>query len=110
REIAVLTVAATVHSGFEQYAHERLGRDAGLTDAEIDGLRAGQIPELTDPEEAAVAEITRSVLDTGTLDDDQFARASATLGTAKLYELSTVIGYYQLIAQQLRIFGVEAPQ
>jgi alkylhydroperoxidase family enzyme len=110
REIAVLTVAASVHSGFEQYAHEHLGRELGLTDGEIEALRAGRLPELADPEEAAVAEFTRSILDTGTLDDDQFARAGATLGTGKLYELSTVIGYYRMIALQLRIFGVDAPR
>ena len=110
REIAVLTVAATVHSGFEQYAHEHLGRQVGLTDAEIETLRAGRLPELADPEEAAVAEFTRCILDTGTLDDEQFARADASLGTGTLYELTTVIGYYQMIALQLRVFGVEAPE
>lgn len=41
RELAILAVAAHWDSAFERYAHEPIGRAAGLTDAEIAAVGAG---------------------------------------------------------------------
>jgi 4-carboxymuconolactone decarboxylase len=106
REIAILTVAAHERSRFEQYAHERVARQAGLTDAEIETLAAGGIPELTDADEAIVAVTTRHLLVDETLTEEQYADAAAVLGPARLFELTTVVGYYRLLALQMRVFGV----
>ena len=109
REIAILTVAAHWRSGFEQYAHERIGRLSGLAEPEIDALRAGSEPRLDDPEEAACLTATRRLLQHGTLSDSEYRQAAAALGPAKLFELTTLVGYYQLLALQLRVFDVETP-
>jgi 4-carboxymuconolactone decarboxylase len=109
REIAILMVAASAHSGFEQYAHEHIGLRAGLTEGEIIALREGNEPALTGHDEAAIATATRRILDHGTLTDDEYSEASAVLGPGKLFELTTLIGYYQLVALQLHVFGVNRP-
>ena len=41
RELVILVVAAHWRSDFEWWAHERIGRNVGLTDSEIDALRTG---------------------------------------------------------------------
>lgn len=110
RELAILTVAASVHSGFEWYAHEHIGLRQGLTEAEIAAIRNGAQPHLDDPGEAAVVATTRRLIDSGTLTDDEYADASAVLGPATLFELTTLVGYYRLIAMQLHVFGVDAPR
>jgi 4-carboxymuconolactone decarboxylase len=46
REIAILVVAAHWRSDFEWYAHEAVGRAAGLGDAELAALREGRHAEL----------------------------------------------------------------
>ena len=109
REIAVLMVATAADSAFERYAHERIAVQIGLSDELITALRTGTDPELTDPEESAVATATRHILDHHTLTDTEYATAATTLGAAKIFELTTLIGYYQLLALQLRVFAADQP-
>ena len=109
RELAILIVAAHWSSTFEQHAHESVGRAAGLTDADFAVLRGGAVPVLDDPREraaaAAVLAMTR-----GDLSDDEWAAASAALGHATVFELSTLVGYYATLALQLRIFRVSSEE
>lgn len=106
REIAILCVAAHQQSAFERSAHEKIGHSAGLTDAEMAAI-AGRAPlELADAKEACVLSVSRALLEAGDLDDDDYAAASSVLGEAGMIELSTVIGYYSMVALQLRLFRV----
>lgn len=107
RELCTLTVAAHARSRFEQQAHERLGRAAGLTETEIEAVRDGAAPDLKDPEEAAIVRATRLLLANRDLTDAEYAETMAALGPAKIFELTTLIGYYQLLALQLRVFAVD---
>lgn len=107
RELAILVVAAHWRSRFEWDSHERVARQVGLGDKEITPLRSGTYPDLEDPEEAAVVTVTQQVLSDRTLSETDYADATAVLGPAKLFELTTLIGYYELLALQMRIFGVD---
>ncbi|GAA1860976.1 carboxymuconolactone decarboxylase family protein [Actinomadura bangladeshensis] len=109
REIATLVVAAHARSDFEWYAHERIGRRHGLTDAEIDALRDGRAPLLGDVRERVVHEAARQLAAEGDLADAVFTEAVATLGRAAVVELVTLVGYYQALALQLRVFRVGLP-
>lgn len=107
REIAVLAVAEHWRCPFEQRAHEAVGAHAGLTDAELSALRAGEPLDLDDPEESAVLLATRQLLRHRDLDDDTYRDVSEAIGADKLFELTTLIGYYSTLALQMRVFGVE---
>jgi alkylhydroperoxidase family enzyme len=109
REIAILMVGFHRASAFELYAHRAAGRAAGLTDEEIEGLAGEPGPAFPDAAERAVRAATRAMLRAGTLTDDEFAAAVAVLGRAGLFELVVLVGYYQLVATQLAVFGVEPP-
>lgn len=106
REIAILAVAAHSGCGFEQRAHEAVGTHVGLTGAELAALRSGDDPGLDDPVEAAVLSVTRRLLEHGDLDSAAYTAAVAVLGADVLFELTTVVGYYDLLAMQLRVFRV----
>lgn len=106
RELAILTVAAHHRSGFEQRAHERIGAGVGLTEAEIAAVRSGAPLELADPQEAAVLTAVRDLVAHGDLDEAGYAAAVAALGEAMLFELTTLVGYYALLAMQMRVFDV----
>lgn len=106
REIAILAVAAYWDCGFEQRAHEAVGAHVGLTDAELTALRAGADPRLSDPTEAAVLSAVRSLLEHDDLDDESYAAAVSVIGADGLFELTTLVGYYGLLAAQLRVFRV----
>lgn len=106
REIAILCVAAHQQSEFERSAHEAIGRSAGLTDDEMATIAAKGSLSLSDTIEACVFKVSRALLEQGDLDDAAYEEAVKILGEAGLIELSTVIGYYSLVALQLRLFRV----
>ena len=110
RELAILIVATHTACEFEQFAHETAGRRAGLTDADLAAIRAGQEPDLADPAERALVRATWTLARTGDLTDEQYAAAEAELGQAALFELTTLVGYYSTLALQLRVFRVQTPQ
>lgn len=106
REIAILAVAAHWQCGFEQRAHEAVGSHVGLSDAELAAVRERRDPELSDATEAAVLVTTRHLLEDGDLDDRSYSVAAHALGTEQLFELNALVGYYNLLAMQLRVFRV----
>jgi 4-carboxymuconolactone decarboxylase len=110
REIAILAQAFHLDSPFELYAHRRAGRAAGLSDAEIDGLATRTAPDFQDDEERAVFAATLAILDRGTLDDDEYEAAVATLGERTLFDLVALLSYYAMVATQLAVFAVSPPQ
>lgn len=107
REMAVLLVAAHWGSAFEREAHESVGRACGLTEEELDSLRSGVLPEVTDPDETAALRTTASLLRSGNLDDDEYRTAVSAIGERGLFELTTLVGYYSTLALQLRVFAGE---
>jgi 4-carboxymuconolactone decarboxylase len=109
REIAILAVAAHWRSDFEWYAHEAVGRAAGLDDAELAAVRDGRWDALTG-REAVVARTVAALAARGDLDDAGYAAAVEVAGTAGLFELLTLVGYYATLALQLRVFRVPAPE
>lgn len=113
REMAILVVAQAWDSAYERESHELLGRDAGLTDAEIEALRAGADPGFADKQEQVAYSVVRAL--TGPdpkradLADDEYDTAVTVLGEQALVELSALVGYYATLALQLRIFRVAGP-
>jgi 4-carboxymuconolactone decarboxylase len=109
-EIAILLLAFHRDSPFELYAHRKAGRAAGLTDAEIEGLATRTPPTFRSDEEHLVFATTLAILDRRTLDDAEYAAAVAGLGERGLFELVALLGYYDQVATQLAVFGVEPPE
>jgi 4-carboxymuconolactone decarboxylase len=109
REIAILVVAAHWRSDFEWYAHEAVGRAAGLGDAELAALREGSHAGLAG-RESVVARTAAALVTRGDLDDAEYGEAVSHLGPAGLFELLTLVGYYATLALQLRVFRVPAPE
>jgi hypothetical protein len=105
-ELVILTVAHHVESDFEVAAHEWMGYEAGLTHDELDALRERREPQLEDDAERIARRTTVTLLDSGDLDDPAYEQAVATLGERGLVEVTALVGYYRLVALQLRVFRV----
>jgi 4-carboxymuconolactone decarboxylase len=108
REIAILVVAHAWSCAFEVYAHEAVGRAAGLSDNELAALQAGDYKQLAEPQRL-VAETAAALASGSALTDEEFGAARDTLGLRLLFELTTLVGYYATLALQLRVFDVNAP-
>jgi 4-carboxymuconolactone decarboxylase len=110
REMAILVVAQAWDSAYERASHEPIGRDAGLTDAEIESLRIGDDPKFADPQEQVAYHVTRALTSpVADLTDEEYTAALTALGEESLVELSALVGYYATLALQLRIFRVPTP-
>ncbi|SEG91942.1 4-carboxymuconolactone decarboxylase [Thermomonospora echinospora] len=109
REIAILEVAVARRSDFEWYAHERVGRAAGLTDDELAALRTGHDAPDLDDAERTVRQVCRALLTERDLDDVLYERAITDLGLERLYELVVLVGYYDTLALSLRVFRTPLP-
>lgn len=109
REIAVLVVATVQGSAFERTAHEAVGRTVGLRDEELEALRENRFETLTGTD-AVVARTAYALAAEGDLDDERYAAAVGALGEAGLFELLTLVGYYAMLALQLRVFRVDPPR
>ena len=105
----ILIVAESQQSDFEWVAHAAISETLDIDTAQIDALGRGEAVQFDDPAEAAAAELARSLVTTGDADDETFDRARAVLGDAGVFEVSTTVGIYQLLAQQMRLFRVSSP-
>lgn len=109
REVAVLAVAAATDSAFERWAHERVGRAAGLHDTELAALADGCFTSDDTTEQAAYDFCRHLLEDTSHVDDDAYARLRDTLGATTITELVVLVGYYRTLAQLLDVFDVAVP-
>lgn len=109
REIVILTVAAAKQSKFELYAHTRAGRRLGLTDDELAHLLARRSAPTFDNTEAAVHELSLRLTTGAPLGADDYESFRERFGEAGLVEVSTLVGYYAMLALQLDLFGVQPP-
>jgi 4-carboxymuconolactone decarboxylase len=109
RELATLQVAAHHRSDFEWYAHAPLAAAAGLPAALVEAVRTGGAVEPDDPAERAAADVVARLLTAGDVDDDAWAGVVDHLGEAGAVELTTLVGYYSLLAIQMRVLRVPLP-
>lgn len=109
REIAILVTAARWHADFEWYAHEQIGRTAGLDEDQLTAMRQRRTPELSDPREALIHRVAVALVDDRDLSDELYAEAVGELGHPRLVDLLTLVGYYGALALQMGVFRVEVP-
>lgn len=105
REIAILLVAHYHDSAFEIYAHEAVGRSKGLSSRDLEQLAARQVPSSANEAEEALFQVARHLLTYKDIDDETYETAVRIFGAEGLFEVCTIVGYYSLLALQLKIFG-----
>ncbi len=106
KELAVLSIANHERSDFQRVSHERIGREAGLSDEQMIALRERREPPLEDPVESIAWRTTAALLADGDLDDEAYDEAVRVLGERGLIELTALIGYYHMLALQIRVFRI----
>ena len=105
-EIVVLLVGHHCRSEFEIFAHKLAAQAVGLSDSEVAALLSDADPGFTDPVDALIAELARTLLTTGDLEDGLFDRAVCHIGNHGVFEVTVLVGFYQAIALQLQVFRV----
>lgn len=108
-EVAILTVASRWQAEFEWSAHARIAREAGVADAVVDAIGAGQEPGFTEDDERIVHATARELLTKGHLSPASYAAARELLGDTGAVELVALCGYYTTISFLLNAFEVPPP-
>ncbi|MDP3951835.1 carboxymuconolactone decarboxylase family protein [Microbacterium sp.] len=108
REIVILMVAEREDSPFERYAHHQAARQAGLTFDEIAMLDAGDFMGVDEREQVLIT-TTKAIFACGALTAAEWDAAEKLLGRSAILEIVTLVGWYRLMALQLRVFEIEPP-
>jgi 4-carboxymuconolactone decarboxylase len=109
REIVILIVAESERSDFEWAGHEKIAISVGVTEDEVEAIGRGEDVGFADPADRAAAELARALIRSGDVDDHEFRAHQESIGDDGVFEVSTTVGVYQLLAQQMRLFRVDAP-
>ena len=110
RELGMLVTAREMDCQFIWNAHAALGRQSGLSDELVDGLRDGkELPALSEAE-SAVIDYGRELFRTRRVSEETFQRAMGQFGNRGLVELTTLMGYYSCLAFNINAFAVGLPE
>jgi 4-carboxymuconolactone decarboxylase len=110
KEIAILTTVRYWNSQYPWYTHHLMALDAGLSPAIIDALAAGTRPASMEPDEEAVYDFCRELLETKQVSDATFRKAVDRLGERGVVDVIGVMGYYQLVAMALNVDRYPLPE
>lgn len=109
KEITILVVAAYWGSAFETFWHERLGRQLGLEESQIESLRQRQPTRFENPQEQTAYDVAFALMERRSIDDELHARAVKVLGHGAVSDLVGLIGLYTMVAFSLDFYRVPVP-
>ena len=107
--IGALVTVRHWNSAFPWVAQARMGLTAGLDPLAVDAINSRQRPSFANPEDQAVHDAARELVETGNLSDATFASAHAVLGTRKLVDVVGCVGHFTKTAMMANVVGAEAP-
>lgn len=91
---------------FESHAAKCLG--LGVPRPVIEALRDGEEPDLPDPREHAIYDLSRLAAEEGPGSDERFDRIVKALGRDGLAEVICLLGYYSSVAIGMKLHRVPA--
>lgn len=110
RELAMLVTAREMDCQFIWNAHVAQGRNWGLSDVLLDNLRDKQPLTGLSPEEAAVVDYGRELFRTHRVEQSVFDAALTRFGPRGMTELTSLMGYYAMLAFNINAFEVGLPE
>ncbi len=107
RELLILRTGHRCDAHYEWAQHEVLGRQAGLTDDEIDRIRSGPDDPAWDPFDATLLRAADELHDASRIGDATWAALAERYDTEQLIEVPMLVGQYHLVAFTLNSLGVQ---
>ncbi len=104
REVALLRVVHRRHCDYLWVHHVPIAQRAGLTVAEIEAIRRGDVADELD---GAVTRAVDELDEASTLSDATWAVLEGHLDERQRMDLVFTIGCYALLAQAVNTFGIE---
>ncbi len=107
RELAILRIGWLCRSGYEFHQHTRIGREAGLSDAEIERLRSGPDAPGWSESESALLRAVDDLHADQFIGDATWQRLREHYDELQVIDLVFAVGQYTLVSMALNSFGVQ---
>lgn len=109
-EMVIIRVAALRDCAYELDHHVHLGRRAGVTDTEIEQIRAAAEPDVRAPRERAILEVVDALHHRQDLTDREWDELRRHLDEREAIELVLLVGHYQMLATTITALRIEPDQ
>ena len=106
RELVILRAGYNWKSGYEWAQHVVIGKEAGLTDEEVERIKAGPEAEGWSAIDAAMLQATDELTSDAFITDATWARLSDLSDKQKM-DLVMTVGQYTQVSMMLNSFGVQ---
>ena len=107
REILILRIGWLCQAPYEFSQHVLIGKRAGLTDADIDRIKAGAEAGGLAPIEALLIRATDELHAGARLSDATWQALSEHYSTEQMIDIVFAVGNYNLVSMALNTFGVQ---
>jgi 4-carboxymuconolactone decarboxylase len=109
QELVMISVAREMGCAFIWYAHAAPARQAGVRDDIVDNIRDKRPLANLDPEEQAVVDFTRELLQNRKVSRPTFDAATARFGQRGVMTLTNLVACYAVLAYNMNTYELEAP-
>jgi 4-carboxymuconolactone decarboxylase len=109
-ELAILVTARHVDNAFEWILHQPLARKEGVGEETIDAINERRRPGSMTPDEAAVHDFVREMLETSFVGDATYARVLERFGEQGVVDLTGTVGYFVAVCYVMNVAGTPPPQ
>jgi alkylhydroperoxidase family enzyme len=107
RELLILRTASNCHADYEWAHHVVFGKQAGLTDEEIDQVRNGPAGEGWSSDDATLITAADELHHDSRISDTTWTALAARYNEKQLIELPVLVGQYHTVAYALNSLGIE---
>lgn len=109
-ELAIIVTARRWNSELEWVIHAEEARQAGLGEAVIDALRAGEPPVFAEADEAEIYAYVRELQNDGQVSQASYDAVLDRWSDRGVVELTAVVGYYTMVSMTLNAHHIPLPE
>ena len=102
-EMAIIMTARVWTAQYEWYVHKQAALQAGLNPAIASAIAENKRPASMKPDEQALYEFTKELLDTKHVSDATFQNAVKAFGEKGVVDLIALTGYYGMVSALLNV-------
>ena len=110
QELVMITVAREMGCAFIWYAHAAAAREIGVRGDIIDNIREQKPLTNLDPDEEAVVNFARELLQNRKVSQATFDAASSRFGQRGTMTLTNLVACYAVLAYNMNTYELQAPE
>jgi alkylhydroperoxidase family enzyme len=107
REVAILRVGHLCRAEYEFHHHTRIGKSVGLTDADIERIKAGPQAPGWAPLDSALLRAVDELHSEHCIGDETWKALSSHYSVPQMIDLVFAVGQYTMVCMALNSFGVQ---